>query len=681
MVYRLKHSFSAGELSPLMDARLDFKRYASGCSKLLNMVCTTQGPGTRRSGFRFIYSLNDIGLDLADPRVRAIPFIFNENQAYALIFYMHTNGFPRMVVGTANGLVVHGDPVQPFCPPVPYTVPYTGVGIYNIPVDIGAASEVQVRHTSSGGTETTLVLTTNYTITINTDPTADTINVTSGPTSSDGTLDFYIINSKSPGDVVELILPDTWDIEEFDWAQSADEMYIAQSGLPPHSIKRYGHECWALDELAFVSQPADWSDDYGWPERVTFHQQRVAFAANLLKRQTVWMSQAGDFSSFATSTPVVDSDAVTFTLDSGTQNKIIWMNSAKSLNIGTIGNEWTVKGATQSALTPTNILAERQTNNGGEANKPLMVGVTTLFVERHGRIVNEFVYDYTFDSYKTSDMSILAPHLTELYSIIDWTYQQTPDSVIWGIRSDGVLLGITYQRQHEVIGWHQHTTDGKFKAITSIPGEGREDEVWAIINRTIDGNEVYYVEKMFEAFKSTDSLDARFLDSSVLYEGAATDTITGLDHLEGESVAILADGTVHPNVTVNSGSITLNDEYSTILVGLNYISEIWPLPPDAAGSEGTNLGRMQRVRHVLVDLYRSLGMEIGREDSEDGEYAETVPFRIPGDVTGTRVPLFTGIKKIDFPEGYDRQTKYFVRQRQPLPLTLRAAVDVVEFYE
>ena len=356
------------------------------------MESLTQGPATRRSGFRYIYDINSIGLDTTNPLVRLIPFTFNEDQAYALLFYMHTDGDIRMVIGDQEGLVVYSNPVPDFCPPIPYEVAYTGIGTYDIPIDIGASIEVEVRHTAADDTETVLVETTDYTITINADPTADTINVTGGPTDSAGTLDFYLKTTASPGDIVTLTFPTGWDIENFDWAQSADEIYIAQSGLPPHVIKRHGHTCWEIVELTFTDQPVDWSDDYGWPERVTFHQQRLVYAANLLKRQTVWMSKAGSFYDFGQSGTIVDSDAVSFTLDSGTQNKIVWMLSGKSLNIGTIGNEWTVTGSTRAALTPENILAQRQTNNGSEANKALMVGITTLFVEKYGRVINEFVY-------------------------------------------------------------------------------------------------------------------------------------------------------------------------------------------------------------------------------------------------------------------------------------------------
>lgn len=609
--YRIKHSFTAGELSPLMNDRVDFERYKNGCKKLENMFCATQGPAVRRPGFKFIYDLNRLGLDINNPQVRMIPFIFNEVQAYSMIFYRHTDGSVKMVLGTTtqageDGLVVYGAVPITECPP---------------------------------GTPVTPI----------------------------------------SGNIVTLTFPDDWDIENFDWAQSADEMYIAQSGLQPHIIKRWDHECWELVEITFTDQPADWSDENGWPERVTFHQQRLAFAANIIRRQTIWMSMAGDFEDFGINSPLVDSDAVTFTLDSGTQNKIQWMASGKALAVGTLGNEWTVVGNDRTALTPTNILAQKQTNNGSETNKPLLVGLTTLFIERHGRIVNEFVYDYTFDSYKTSDLAILSPHLTENYSVVDWTFQQAPDSIMWCVRADGQMLGITYQRQHKVVGWHRHNTEGEFKTITAIPGNTREDDVWVIIKRVIDGGDRYYVEKLSDWFTGEDAEDGRFLDSHIVYQGYPTATVSGLDHLVNMLVDVLADGTVHPQVTVSAtGQITLNTTYSHIVMGLPYISEVRPHLPDVTTQEGTSRGRMQRVTNVAIDVYKSLGMWIGRVDQEDGEYEEEVPYRVPGDLMGQAVPLFTGWKWLAFPEGFDREAEYFIRQKQPLPLTVRGVVDEVE---
>ena len=616
-VYRHKHTFNAGELSPLMQDVTGFDRHKNGCKVLHNMVCNTQGPVQRRPGFKFIYSLNDLGIDTTNPIVRIIPFIFSKTRSYSLIFYMHTSGQGRIVFGTTNsdgtdGLVVFSDPPITECPP--------------------------------------------------------------------GTPQTY-----SAGDIVTIVLPAAWDIENFDYAQSADTLYLVQSGLRPYTLKRYSHTCWYLSATAaFTSEPTSWTTN-NWPQKVTFHQQRLVFAATALNPKTVWMTRAGDFSSFANNTgasgTMLDSDAVTFTLDSGQQNQIQWITSSKALLIGTLGDEWTVTGNNQTALTPSNILAQRQTNNGSEAVKPITVGLTTMFLERHGRVLNEFVYDYAFDSYKTTDMTILAPHLTELYSLTAWAYQQTPDSIIWGIREDGDLIGCTYQRQHKVVGWHRHSTDGAFKAITVIPGNTREDDVWVITKRVIDSVDSYYIEKMADYYKEDDPEWGRFLDSYLVYIGTATDTIS-LPHLVGKEVQILADGSVHPPQTVpSSGIVTLNDSYSHIVAGLAYESEVRPLLSDFDTREGSTIGRTQRITKVTIGFFKTVGGFIGTESDEDGEREEEIPFRMPNDLTGQPVPLFTGFYDYDFFEGFDNKSDYFIRQRQPLPMTILSVVDKVEVYE
>lgn len=608
-MFRLKHSFTSGELSPLMNDRIDFDRYKNGCRVLENAFCLTQGPAARRPGTEFIYDLNLLGLDTTDPQIRMIPFIFNETQAYSMVFFMHTDGDPRLVFGTESGLVVYSDPPITECPP---------------------------------GTPVTPVA----------------------------------------GEIVMLTLPTEWEIDVFDWAQSADEMYFAQPGLNPHVIKRYDSECWELVSKTFTDQPTDWSDVDGWPERITFHQQRIVFAANAIKRQTVWMSQAGDFDSFAISSPLKDSDAITFTLDSGTQNKIVWMTAAKALNIGTIGNEWTVVGGTQTSITPSNILAQKQTNNGSEPNKPLTIGETSLFIERHGRTVNEFVQDQAYyDSYKTSDLSVLAPHMTEFYSITDWAYQQTPSRIVWCIREDGAIIALTYQRDHKVVGWHRHITQGEFQALTVIPGDTREDDVWVVVKREIESVDRYYVEKLADLQRPIDVTDSKYLDSFLVYDSTPVSTVSGLDHLEGLEVGVLADGMVLPARTVASGAISLDAEYSKIIVGLAYTSEIRPNLGDPGQNDGVALSRTQRITNLNIDFYESLGCKYGKDDSEDGETEEELPFRVPSDLTGIAVPLFTGFKKISFLEGFDDNSEYFIRQDKPLPLIIRSVVDEFEVYK
>ncbi len=606
-LYRTKHNMTQGEITPYLTSRSDFSGVKNGCYKLRNMVVLPQGPVTRRPGFEFIYDMADIDFDTVHPKVRMIPFIFNELQAYVMVFYLDTLGNPIVVFAYENGLVVYPEESIE-CPPG--------------------------------------------------NPVATT-----------------------PGAVVSISLPAGWDIENFDYAQSADFMYFAQPNLPPYVIKRYSHYCWTAEEVSFTNPPADWGpeEEKGYPERVTFHQQRLVFACNRGRRQTLWMSKAGSFHDFGVSDPLEDDDAITSTLDSGTQNRIQWILSARTLNVGTLANEWTITGGAQLALSPKNVIAIAQSSLGSEPNKAMMAGQILLYIQRYGKVVNEFVYDYNSDSFVSTDILVLANHLTEHYKISDWTYQQTPQSILWCVREDGRMLGCTFQFQHKVIGWSQHFTEGAILETASIPGQAtRADDVWVLVHRVVDGKNCYYLEKLSEWFIDEEPEWGRFLDSYATYIGPPVSVLQGLDHLEALQVSVLADGTVHAPVTVTNGTITLDREYSHIVVGLPFLSEVWPISQELSLQDGTSEGRAQRISYLHVDFYKSSGCLIGRFSPEDGQIVEEKSFRWPQDNTGEQVPLFTGKRRFDFMEGYDYESIYFIRQIKPLPLTVRGIVDEVE---
>ena len=214
-----------------------------------------------------------------------------------------------------------------------------------------------------------------------------------------------------------------------------------------------------------------------------------------------------------------------------------------------------------------------------------------------------------------------------------------------------------------------------------MPGTNREDDVWFIVKREINNVEKYYLEKLADFSAGNTTIGSKYLDSYLEYDGIPTSTLTGLDSLEGEVVDIIADGTVHPSLEVSSGTIDLNNNYSVVTVGLPFISEVWPLLGDIPTKEGTTFGREQRILNLYLDFYRTLGVYVGRYDTEDGESEEEIAFRVPGDLMGVAIPLFTGIVDYSFPEGYDNQSRFFIRQKQPLPLTVRGITDVVEVYE
>ena len=394
------------------------------------------------------------------------------------------------------------------------------------------------------------------------------------------------------------------------------------------------------------------------------------------------MSKAGDFHDFGVSDPLADDDAITFTLDSGTQNRIQWILSARNLNIGTLGNEWTVTGGGQLAITPKNVIAVPQSELGSEANKAMLAGQVMLYVQRHGRVLNEFIYDYNTDSFQSNDILVLANHLTSDYKIVDWTYQQTPQSVLWCVREDGKLLACTFQFQHKVIGWSLHFTQGAFQAVTCIPGiDTKQDDVWFVVKRVIDGQTRYYLEKLSEWFNDDEAEWGRFMDCYATYIGQPINTLQGLDHLENTEVTVLADGYVHPPVTVHNGTIFLNDFYSHVVVGLPFISEVWPISNEIMLPDGTTAYRQRRISYLDIHFHKSLGCIIGKFSPEDGLIEEEKPFRMPEDPTDSQAPLFSGVWRFDFQEGFDQQGVYYIRQVQPLPLTILGVVDIVEVTE
>ena len=492
--------------------------------------------------------------------------------------------------------------------------------------------------------------------------------------------DGLIEDPASPGNPLQYEITGTFDFAVMSYAQSFDVLFVAQPNRKPISISRLAHDNWSVSEITFTDIPVDWAVS-DWPSTVAFFEQRIVYAGNASRPQTMWFSKSGDFYDFGVNSPIEDDDALTFTLDSGEHNKILWLQTSQKLLVGTLGDEWTIGGSQGQPLTYSTVFAARQTTRGSEHLNPIMVGHIVIFLERLGRTVNMFKYDYTFDSYSVTDLSILSPHLTESNFITEWAYQQTPNGIIWAIRDDGTLLGLTFQQEHNVVGWHRHVTDGKFLSVACIPGD-RETEVWVVVERVINSSTKWYLEKMQPEFISHSTNEAYFLDSHLIYSGAATDTLTGLGHLEGEVVDIFADGSVHAPKTVSSAEVTLDREVTKAVVGMPYTSRVEPTIGDIEGNNGTTIGRNQRITNLDVYLHNSLGLWIGKRDDESNEEKlEVIPFRRPSDLTGQAVPLFTGIKHIAFPEGYDRIPTIIIEQQQPLPMTILGLIDTIEVYE
>jgi hypothetical protein len=511
-----------------------------------------------------------------------------------------------------------------------------------------------------------------------------------------------------------------------------------------------------------------WSATTGYPAVVTFHEDRLFLAGATNYPQRMDGSVTSDYYNFApsgTDGTVIATSALSFTFNANDVNVVRWvLSDEKGLFAGTAGGEWLIRPSSSGeALTPTNISAKKSTSYGSANVQAVAFGKSILFLQKAGRKIRELMYFFDADGFKASDMTMLAEHVTE-GGIVEMAVQKEPQPILWCVRDDGQLVGLTYERDVESfkVGWHRHIvggasdaagTDAEVESVAVIPNStGTSYELWLIVKRYIDGSVNRYVEYMTPMFEdSIEQKDAFFVDSGLTYDApktitsitranpavvtstshgfsngdkvllsdilgilndsedetsdlngesflvasaaantfALTDlegnnidtsaydtayvsggyarkyvsTITGLTHLEGQTVDVLGDGAVQPSKTVASGSITLATPATTVQVGLGYLSRGKMLRLNVGAADGTALGKTQRTHRVGILLHRSLGLKIGMSFSD----LTRLTFRKASDALSRAVPLFSGIISETIEADYDFENQFCFEQDQPLP--------------
>ena len=420
------------------------------------------------------------------------------------------------------------------------------------------------------------------------------------------------------------------------------------------------------------------SSTTGFPRAVAFYEQRLVFGGTASQPQTLFFSQGGDFENFERGTDA--DDGLIYTIGSNEVNVIRYLASGKNLLVGTSGGEFVVRASGfDEPLKPDNTQIKQQTTYGSADIQPMQVGNATLFLQRAKRKLRELVFSNESDSFVAPDMTILAEHITE-GGIKEFAYQQEPDSVAWTVRNDGVLACMTYRREEQVVAWHRHIIGGTgavVENVATIPGDLDEDQVWLVVKRTINGATKRYVEVMTGFDFGSDVTDAFFVDSGLTYSGSAATTISGLDHLEGETVSILADGAAHPDKVVSSGAVTLDRSATKAHIGLAFTSKVETLRVDQGSATGSAQGKTKRISEVTVRLFRSVGMKVGTSTSE----LDIVPFRSSANAMGSAVSLFTGDKTVEFRGGFDEDATIVIQQDQPLPMTILAIFPTVSVFD
>jgi hypothetical protein len=405
----------------------------------------------------------------------------------------------------------------------------------------------------------------------------------------------------------------------------------------------------------------------GFPRAIGFYEERLYFASTTTQPQTIFGSVSADFENH---TPGInDDDAINVTIASDKVNVIKHLLPARFLQLLTTSAEFTLSGGAGSEpVTPTNVNVLRETTFGTGDVKPLRAGNSTIIIQKGGEKVKEITFDLDTDGLLGVDLTVLADHLAR-GGLTDMVWQQEPELLLWFVHTDGRLIGLTYDRANATIGWHEHSLggDGVVESITAIPS-GAEDQVYLTVKRTINSATVRHVVFLKSLYFNDDVEDAFFVDSGLTYDGSATATVTGLNHLEGVSVTILADGAAHADKTVSGGTITLDRSASKIHIGYGYTSLVETLRMEAGAEDGIAQGKIKRIHGVTARFYQTVGAELG----PDLNNLDRLPFRDSSMSMDQAVPLFSGDKEISFPSGYDNDAKIVIRQTQPLPMTILA---------
>ncbi len=408
------------------------------------------------------------------------------------------------------------------------------------------------------------------------------------------------------------------------------------------------------------------------PGVVAFHHQRMVLAATRQSPQAFYMSRVGDFENFRKSAPLKEDDPVEYHIASGNIDTITWAASFGDLLIGTSGSEYKVSGD-GGIISNTNVNISAQSYWGSSNLFPMIIGNSVLHVQRHGSRVRDLFYSLEKDGYAGNDLSIMAPHLFDGYSLRQWAFQQTPYSTVWVVRDDGVLLALTYMKEHDIWGWSRHYTQGKVRSLTSLSGHD-SDVIYMVVEREINGQSAYYLEKLTPRWTAAQGIaNAFFVDagSSYISENPTQD-ITGLEHLEGCTVSILADGSPIESLVVKNGSVSIPYAAKAIHVGIGFNSIISPLPVEGDLQTGTTLNQQRGYGQCSVRMHDSVGGKYGPSKDELYDF----PF-LPS-AWGEAVDPFSG--HVDFIPGGGQgsDTSLYIVQDRALPFTMSAIVINVD---
>ena len=681
-------SFSTGMIDPALWFRSDLEKQRAGAANLNNFFVTDQGSLANRSGTQFIGECGGV-----TETSRLIPFQFNDSQTYILEFGYE---FIRFISNGAYVEDASGNILQ-------ITSPYQQADLFNL--RYAQSNDVlTITHPNYTPMDLNRVSATSWTLTPITfgeglsAPTfvASECEAVNGEAGSAGTTPavptaayVYGVSAVSSATSTESLISASVSIPNYNigyYQQYGN--YNALGWNPVTGANYYNLYRMYGGNWAFVGSTTgtSFSDTNiepnsaqgpplltnpfvgNNPVAVTYFQGRRVFAGSAGFPSTLWMSKTENYTNFDQSVPTQDNDAITASINSNEADVIYHLIPVINLLIFTSGGAWQVSSGSgqSSAVSPTALDAQKQVFIGCNNLQPLVIGYDILYVASHGSHVMDLTYNYYAQLYVPTDQSSLAQALVYGYTLTDWAFARSPFNIVWMVRSDGNLLGLTYLKEQNIYAWHTHTTlSGGFSSVASVPETvytSVEDAVYFVVERY--GK--FYIERLHTRLlgaANDDLSEAWFLDCALQYRNATkVSTVSGLTQFpDGTTVSAMIDGVPYAGLTVTDGAVTLPVAGSDIIVGLPITGTVQMLPVDSG--QPTILGLRKRISRVMAFMSQAFGLQVAPEGAT---FVDLMPIN---SATGT-VGFTSGVLQAQIPPHWDQLGQLTFRQTLPTPCTL-----------
>ena len=639
----IQTNFSSGELDPLLRSRIDLAQYNNALAKATNVVVQPQGGIRRRPGLKHIAELPSSAAD----GVRLVPFEFSVDDSYMLCFvnermYVFKDGVQITAINGGANPYLSTSITSAMLSQLNWT--QSADTMFIVHPDLAPVRLVR------GGTDSSWTISTNtfsnipkyaFSLTVST-PTAGTltpsavsgnITLTSGSAAfSAGSVGQYI-NATPQGRARVIQYISTTVVKVVTEYPFFDTSAIAQGSWEIES----GYE-------------DVWSAGKGWPRTVTFHEGRLYFGGSKSRPSTIWGSKIGIFDEFMP-TEAFDDDAVEATLDTSSLNVIVDMISGRDLQVFTTGAEFFVPQSGTEPITPLTLTFKGVSRNGikpGTRVQSLESG--TVYIQRQGKSINEFLFSDTQLTYVTQRISLLAGHLLKGPTRMALRRANSTDEgdlLLMVNDNDGTMAAFSIMRSQQITAPSEFITDGLFKDVSIDV-----TDIYAVVRRTFNSTNKFFVELF--------SFD-RFTDCAFI--GGAAASATSLPHI-GKALNVICDGVPQGNETVSGGGSVTFDRASTASfeVGLPFTVFAKTMPAEVKLQTGTRIGFKKRIVEInaLVDNTQHLALN-----------QNPVPFRtFDNALLDLPEPTFTGSKRVNGVLGYSREASIEISQSLPLKMTL-----------